>query len=312
MTPDETEILIDRIRSLSRPLEPIPTGVEVVLPRLPGIRTVVSDLYGTLFISRSGEVGTAAAPDRAAALQQALTEVAGDRVDASAAGRGVERLDEGILGFHARRRGEGVDHPEVDIVEVWEGVLASLASEGIEIPALDRTAIRRLAVEYECRVNPAWPMPGLTETLDRLRKRGMRLGIVSNAQFFSPLLFPACVGRSHPELGFEPTLCTWSYQRLEAKPSPRLFEALLATLGDEHGIRPDEALFVGNDLKNDVGPAAALGMRTALFAGDRRSFRLRAEDPECRGIRPDAVLTELAQVGDVVLGDQGSGMRDEG
>jgi len=304
MTPDEMDALIDRIRSLSRPLEPTPTGVEASLPRLPGIRAVVSDLYGTLFVSGSGEVGAEAASGRVSALQEALAEVFGDRVDAGVAGRGVDRLDREILAFHALRRGEGVDHPEVDIVRVWEDVLSSLRSEGVPIPAFDRPAIRRLAVEYECRVNPVWPMSGLTATLDRLRQGGQRLGIISNAQFYSPLLFPACVGCSHLELGFEPRLCTWSHRRLEAKPSPRLFEALLATLRDEHGIRPDEALFVGNDLRNDVGPAAALGMRTALFAGDRRSLRLREDDPACRAIRPDAVLTELKQVGEVVLGVQ--------
>ena len=64
--------LIKTIRKLSAPLEPIPTGTALRLEPLDDVETVLFDIYGTLLISGSGDVGTAAATDSAEALTQAL------------------------------------------------------------------------------------------------------------------------------------------------------------------------------------------------------------------------------------------------
>ena len=62
------------------------------------------------------------------------------------------------------------------------------------------------------------------------------------------------------------------------------------------GIQPASVLFVGNDMLNDIYPAHAIGFQTALFAGDRRSLRLRTDDPRCAALRPELVLTDLGQL----------------
>ena len=57
--------IIDRMRALCRPLLPEPSGERARLVPLPGIRAVLFDVYGTLLISGSGDIGTsrhAAAP----------------------------------------------------------------------------------------------------------------------------------------------------------------------------------------------------------------------------------------------------------
>ncbi len=61
-------------------------------------------------------------------------------------------------------------------------------------------------------------------------------------------------------------------------------------------MAPEEILYLGNDIRNDIWPAQAEGFRTALFAGDRRSLRLRADDPDCGNVRPDWVVTGLEQL----------------
>ena len=55
-------------------------------------------------------------------------------------------------------------------------------------------------------------------------------------------------------------------------------------------------------MRNDIATASAVGFRTALFAGDRRSLRWRTED----GIKtqPDVVLTELSQILNCVIGEE--------
>jgi len=63
-------------------------------------------------------------------------------------------------------------------------------------------------------------------------------------------------------------------------------------------IRPSSVLYVGNDMLNDVFPASQVGFRTALFAGDERSLRLRAEDSQVDGLSADLILTDLTQLPD--------------
>jgi putative hydrolase of the HAD superfamily len=47
---------------------------------------------------------------------------------------------------------------------------------------------------------------------------------------------------------------------------------------------------------NDIYPARKAGFTTALFAGDKRSLRLRQDDPRCANISADLVITDLYQL----------------
>jgi putative hydrolase of the HAD superfamily len=97
-------------------------------------------------------------------------------------------------------------------------------------------------------------------------------------------------------LGFDRDCCALSYRLLEAKPSTRVYREALAGLAAKHGIPPGAVLYVGNDMRNDIWPAAEVGCRTALFAGDERSLRLRRDDPRCAGVTPDRIVTDLSQI----------------
>jgi len=283
-------------------LEPLPTGEVPVAKRLPGIRAVLFDVYGTLLVSGSGEVGTALAETPAFALRDALGEALVEGDLHQAALTGAEILSAEISAEHDRLRLVQVDHPEVDIREIWSAVLAKLHGLGLVSGPVSVEGIERLAVEYELRVNPVWPMPGGDACLAALRQRGMLLGIVSNAQFYTPLTLEALWGRSPIESGFAPDLCVWSFQLRRAKPSRVLFDAALGVLRSAYGLTPGECLYVGNDMLNDVAAAQPSGCRTALFAGDRRSLRRRADDPRCRGVEPDAVVTTLAEIPAIAAG----------
>lgn len=200
---------------------------------------------------------------------------------------------------HSRQIERGIQYPEVEIRKVWEEALVVLNYEGLYRGTITTESIERIAVEYECLVNPVWPMPGLKDLLEKLSER-LQLGIVSNAQFFTPLLFPALLGRTHAQLGFKENLCFWSYRRLEAKPSTALFIALKDSLKKSYNILPAETLYMGNDLLNDILPAAELGFKTALFAGDSRSLRLREDDPRTKDTEADIIITALAQLLSVI------------
>jgi putative hydrolase of the HAD superfamily len=314
----EEQELIARIRALSSPLQPRPTNQEPTADPLPGIRAVLFDIYGTLVISASGDIGLAGQRDEASAFRQALA-AAGLEAPPQ---RGPDSLKDAIRCFHARRREAGVEFPEVDIRAIWRGVLTGEAHDAryfetaaehalepqVQDPSTAQTSaaagdsrLARLAVEYECRVNPVWPMPGLQEVLADIAGRGLVLGLVSNAQFYTPLMLQAFLALPLDELGFDLDCCAFSFRLLEAKPSVRIYHRALAGLAERHDISPGEVLYVGNDIRNDIWPAALTGCRTALFAGDQRSLRLRRGDPCCARVEPDRVITDLRQITDSML-----------
>ncbi len=57
-----------------------------------------------------------------------------------------------------------------------------------------------------------------------------------------------------------------------------------------------DVLYLGNDMLNDITPAKKAGFTTALFAGDKRSLRLRKDHSECMHMKADMVITDLIQL----------------
>ena len=318
----------DILRSLSRPAEPIPVQPPAAqiprrgLPRNLKIRAVFFDIYGTLFISGSGDIG--AAPGAVAASDQ-LTEFL-RRFGITKTPKAVHtELESAIRGSHKEGRLQGVSWPEVEIRRVWADLLPKLRSPGNPAPTAKEVAV--FAASYEALTNPVWPMPGLADLLDRAAGSGRVLGIVSNAQFYTPALFPAFTGRSLGAWGFSPELLIYSYEMGYAKPDPRLYEELARRLasgawlpvlgganeargsfgptaepntGPESTPRPEECIYVGNDLLKDCWAADQAGFRTVLYAGDRRSLRLHENDSKLQGFRPDEVVASLDELADIL------------
>jgi putative hydrolase of the HAD superfamily len=279
------EQLLDIIRERSVPLNPIPTGLAPGgAPRAP-VRAVLFDVYGTLFLSGSGDVEVLENSVQAGMLGALLRKYGVRDEPASVRDRYYDR----IRSMHEVRRREGVDYPEVVVERVWEEVLALGSKE----------QYRLFALEYELLFNPVWPCPGLDAVLQEVRSRGITLGIVSNAQFFTPLLFEAFLKRETEAIGFHPGLVLYSYIYGYAKPSPFLFERAGEILGSV-GVSRKNVLYMGNDMLNDMYTASRAGFQTALFAGDQRSLRLRGDDPRCRDVRPDITITDLMQISDVL------------
>lgn len=289
--------LTDIIRRNSSPILPLPTDLAPQLNKLHGIKAVLFDIYGTLIISGSGDVGTASAIDTAEAISQAMV-VSGFEGDPELAGKvSKDMLKQEILAWHKAARETGVDFPEVEITKVWKKIIDSLSrTETLRPKASNIDQIREMVVEYECRVNPVYPMPECLQTLNSLKKRGFSLGIISNAQFYTPLIFSAFFEKSVEDIGFDPECCIWSYKELKAKPSKDLFTKAGLFLENKYGISLSETAFVGNDMLNDIYTAKNAGCKTVLFAGDKRSLRMRDTDDRCSDIQPDAIITSLDQL----------------
>lgn len=219
------------------------------------------------------------------------------------------RYAEAIAEAHRRGRAAGIPYPEVDIERIWATVFRANALDRYIAHRPDRDTIRELAVRFECLTNPVWPMPDAADTLQRLARGGITLGILSNAQFYTPLVLEALFGASPADFGVEDSLCLWSYRIGRAKPDPAVFELLCARLAR---FARRQILYVGNDPVKDVAPAAAAGCRTCLLvaagdsagyaAGSREGIGDRGRpDMERSGVRPDRVISALPQVVQIAI-----------
>jgi putative hydrolase of the HAD superfamily len=261
---------------------------------LPGIRAVLFDVYGTLLVSAAGEP-IEAGRSRGDVAVRAAFEACGFPLRSAGDAAGIDRtLRRAVSAEKRHRRAAGVPHPEIDILRTWAGVLALCRRRGLVPADAPDPDLEELALVHECLVNPVWPMPGAADAIATLRARGLVLGIVSNAQFYTPVILRALLGAGLKDLGFEDACSAWSYRAGIGKPDPALFRIATEGLRVRHGIAPGEALFVGNHMEKDVAAAAAAGFRTCLFAGDAGSLRMevRAGPPA----RPDAVVTALDQI----------------
>jgi len=149
-------------------------------------------------------------------------------------------------------------------------------------------------------------MPGMLEVLETLVSRGYSMGIISNAQFFTPRLLKYFMGDNSYLNGgaiplFDNDLIIYSYKEGLAKPGAEMYQKLASKLA-ERNIDPSDVIFIGNDMLNDIYPANRVGFKTALFAGDKRSLRLRVGNPKTKGLSPDMVLTDLKQLFEVLGG----------
>jgi putative hydrolase of the HAD superfamily len=237
--------------------------------RLGEIRVLLFDVYGTLFTS-GGRRSDQPIPEIGGYTGEEL------RTYFCAA----------VRRSHKEKYAENA-WPEVRVDEIWAAFINTRKGPVMEP--------RELALRYELASNPVFPMPGALGTIKKLKARGISLGIVSNAQFFTPLLFEAFFGASPEGLGFDPALIGYSYITGEAKPSPVLLSGILEGL-TARGIPRNSCLCVGNDLLNDILPASFLGCKTLLFAGDGGSLQLREGHPLVRHLLPTGVIRNLEEL----------------
>lgn len=279
-------------------LQPIPTDFCPNLKTTSPPKAVIFDIYGTLIISSSGDI------DQASMSVQSMKEA----MDAGGFEKDLkdsvysfllEQLPLKIKSNHSELRAKGHPFPDVDIFKVWN----EMFEEAEKSELLKRKGTESLAdviFIFELLSNRVFPMPGMKEILLALKEKNIPLGIVSNAQFYTPIImnyFLSGEFSTKQEIDFfDPDLSVYSYKELRAKPDVKLFNKINSTLANKYNLEPSDAVFVGNDMLKDVYTATNSGLRTALFSGDKRSLRLREDDQRVKGIFPDFFINDLMQL----------------
>lgn len=277
--------LISLIKKHSHPRIPtLPLHVKPLLSSFSNIKLVVFDIYGTLLHSGAGDINQLSQSQQQSFIVPEL-QIAMSMEEINILLHEYIRLDHSRAPKH-------ISCPEIDAIEIWQQL-----SKDDRFPhsILTPKEAAQCAVYYELNNNPSWFMPHAIEVLSQLQKTRYMLGIISNAQFYTPLFLEA-LGNIHKkwqQLKFP--IQVWSYCLREAKPSTSLFKLALSQCAP-YNILPNEILYIGNDKRNDILPAQQCGMHTLLFAGDSISYRPRLNDTNLANIYADGIITSLNDI----------------
>ncbi|MGD2033665.1 MAG: HAD family hydrolase [Bacteroidales bacterium] len=301
---NDSKKYIKKLLDSQEPLTPIPTGVKPGFGKDENIKAVIFDIYGTMLISSSGDVDQAEITGEN--LKRAL-DVSGIRV----INENDSTLDYILNDFnctirvcHDAGRMNNLPYPEIDILSIWRIVLIHAKRKGLIVIEKDAD-ISLMTCVFEFLSNKVSAMPGLHKTISSLKAKRIPLGIVSNAQFYTPALMNYYLNNKislkERIKGFDKELTVFSYKIGKGKPDQALFSELIPTLKWKYGIIPSEVLFVGNDMLKDIYASSQAGFKTALFAGDKRSLRMREKDIRTRSLKPDHIIDRLDQILQIVL-----------
>ena len=274
--------------------------------KLYDIRAVICDIYGTIINYWRPQFGSK--DDRTNSLLQAFKTV----IDRFGMRETLEKLNpkdtpentindfyNGLIALsHEKSAKKGVEFPEVKIEEIWGVIFAILKRNGYTYSQYCQCSEsdfpRFVAYTYNFYSLGRSLYPGVVNAFTELKNANIVNGIVSNAQFYTPVdLTLMFRGQSNEQIDdfselFEPDLTFFSYEYGVAKPNPLLFRRLYDALY-EYQILPEQTVFVGNDLATDIQAAAEVGMKTAFFCGDQKSAFFNSLEGK---VIPDLVFTD--------------------
>ena len=177
------------------------------------------------------------------------------------------------------------EHKEIELIPVLSNWLGQQGITNASAEALQHME----RAYWRSWVGCLGVIDGVSETLGALRRRGYRLGLVSNVT--TP---PHWCRLELERLGLWKLLdcTTFSSEVRVRKPHPRIYEDALGKLGQGRPVPTGRVLFVGDSPRYDVAAPADLGMRTVLVRGEAHRW----PDSDHEGITPDLTvdcLTEL-------------------
>jgi HAD superfamily hydrolase (TIGR01662 family) len=178
---------------------------------------------------------------------------------------------------------------EVDIADVERRAFAAVGLH-LDAALLDRCSL----MIQEAWLDGVHLFADVAPALTLLRERGLRIGLCSNAAYR-----PASMHAQLAHLGLDRLLdaAVFSAEVRWRKPSPRMFEAALTSLGATAAT----TLFVGDRLREDVSGARAAGMRALLIDRCATSAPSSGVGPRAdRLSEPDAVIRTLAELPDMI------------
>lgn len=278
------------------------------LKELP-VRAVFWTVYGTLVAVPQGELlFEHADPDiTAVALDKVIKEFkmwqSMSRKPGAPSEYMKELFNKALTHLRLTSGGGGEKFPEVQTERIWDDIVKKLQQKEYKYDAGTYGSIddyvKKIAYFYHASIQGSGAYPGATDALRELAGRGVVQGLLGDGQCFTAGQLQRCLKQQDPDFDLAavigPAMRVISAEKKARKPSDTLFKAAIAAAGAK-GISPSEILHVGSNLSRDIAPAKKHGFRTALFAGDKGSLGATSEQLQDPALRPDAMITELPQV----------------
>lgn len=288
-----------------------PPKVRPHLPHLEGVRAVLWNVYGTLLAITEGEL---------------KFEVDNDLLMNVALDKTIHEFK--MWGSMSRKPGQPADYmreiykkaldeqrlapsedknPEIRSERIWESIIKKLFQKDYKFDAGFFGSLtdysRKVAYFFHASLQGTGCYDNAATAVRSIAGRGVLQGLLTDGQCFTPTHLARGLSRQDESAKFDeliaPDLRVLSCEHGARKPSDTMFQAAAEALSS-HGIEPSEVLHIGSSLPRDIAPAKKWGMRTALFAGDRASLVASPDQLKDPQYRPDALLTDLAQVGDLL------------
>lgn len=283
------------------------------LVRLPNVRAVSWSVYGTLLAIHGGELWFEH-PQKfvmSVALGKTVEEFRMWGSMSRKPGQPGDYLgqiyDQVLLEQKGAIPGSVERHPEIQAERIWETIIKKLFQKDYKFDAgffgsLNEYS-RKIAYFFHASLQGTTCYPGAAEALRAVADKGIAQGLLADGQCFTCVQLQRGLKQQDPEAALDEwvpsDLRTLSYEHRGKKPSERLFKHALQTFA-EKGIEAEQILHVGAHIQHDVMPARRLGMKTALFAGDKASLQATPEQLKEPASRPDVLLTELPQIAEVL------------
>lgn len=237
------------------------------------MRAVTLDLWETLIKERTGGSGQARHRARVDGVRTALAAF-GHPMSAGHVEAAILRIRAEFDSDHDR----GVD------ISFADRVRQMLVHLSAGLPGrLDHGQLAAIveAVDDPFLEHPPEPVEGVEGILADLKAKGYAVALISNTGFTSAGVYRAWFERLGWLRHFDTT--SFSNDLAVAKPTRAIFDATLATLG----VRPEDALHVGDSGRHDVDGAGAAGLSTVWITTGR---------PGAPSTIPDYTIGQLSEL----------------
>lgn len=301
-------------RDLPWPAPPPPQPVKARphVKAMPEVRVVTWNLYGTLLAIGGGEL-VFQHPVKFVmdtALEKTVQEFKMWGSMSRKPGQPSEymgQIYDKVLTEQKMAPSPGEKYPEILADKIWEAILKKLFQKDYKFDAAFFGSLneysRKVAYFFHASLQGTACHAGAAQALSHIASRGLAQGIIADAQCFTMVQLQRGLrdqGNTTPLDEFFPSdLRSLSFEIKGRKPSERLFKQFLGNLSRQ-GIEPGQVLHVGSRIEKDIAPAKKLGLRTALYAGDKECLQATPEQLKDPATRPDALLTDLTQLIDMI------------
>lgn len=199
------------------------------------------------------------------------------------------------------------DMVEVNSAKLWLKLIGMLDKKDYQYDTsiygdLDGLS-EKVAYFFHSALQGVEAAPNAHAALSAVAGGGFRQALFADAQPFTVTQLIKALREQGPVAApdslFQPALHTFSYLEGVKKPARTMFLRAMDRF-NKLGLEPENVLYISSHVRGDLAIAKSIGIRTALYAAEKIALRADSEDMKDPALKPDRLMTDLAQVRDLI------------